>query len=114
MKEQLLRKLIKEEVRKVISKRKSLKEGLESEFKPTKKQQDIMDLIKEMTENKKTGLIKYLFSVVGDGVARPYGDWSKELWEKVDKFFTAYSKTIKEEKGKEGDQKMEEVKMKKK
>jgi|LakMenE01Jun11ns_1017448.scaffolds.fasta_scaffold9714203_2 hypothetical protein len=110
MKNLKLRKLLREEIRKTL-----LKEGLESEFKPTKKQQDIMDLIAEMTENKKTGMIKYLFSVVGDSVARPYGDWSPQLWEKVDKFFTAYAKTIKEEEApKEKDQKMKEVKIKKK
>lgn len=102
-----LRSLIKEEIKRVIK---------ENEFKPSKKQKDIMEKIHEMTEHKKTGLTKYMFSVLGDCINMEYYHWTPEMWEKADKFFKAYEEALKEYgKGKEQkDQHMEKVKLPKK
>lgn len=108
MKNSELRSLIRKQVKSILN------EGLESEFKPTKKQQEIMDLVQEMTENKKAGLIKYMFSVIGDKLNRPYGDWCDKTWKRAGEFFEAYQKAMEKVEVKEADMKMKEVKMKKK
>lgn len=108
MKKSELRQLIRQQVKTVLN------EGLEFEFKPTKKQKEIMALVDEMTENKKSGLIKYMFSVIGDKLNRPYGDWCDKTWEKAGEFFEAYQKAMEKTEVKEADMKMKEVKMKKK
>lgn len=108
MKKSELRQLIRKQVKTVLN------EGLEFEFKPTKKQKEIMALIDEMTENKRSGLIKYMFSVIGDKLNRPYGDWCDKTWKAADEFFEAYQKAMEKVEVKEADMKMKEVKMKKK
>jgi len=108
MKKSELRTLIRNQVKSILN------EGLESEFKPTKKQQEIMDLIQEMTENKRSGLIKYMFSVMGDCLNKPYGDWDDKTWKQAGEFFEAYQKAMEKIEVKEADMKMKEVKMKKK
>jgi hypothetical protein len=113
MDKKTLRSLIREEIKKEISK-KSLNENSEMEFKPTKKQKEIMDLIHEMTEHKRTGLIKYMFSVIGDKLNKPYYHWCDDTWKKAEQFFEAYEEAMKKQEVKEADMKMKEIKMKKK
>lgn len=106
-----LRQLIKEEVAKVL--------GYEN-FKPSKKQKDIMDRIQNITETKQTGLIKYMYSKFGDSLNLEYCHWTPELWENVGKFFKEMDKAVAEYKKpkkkdeKPVDPKMETVKVPKK
>jgi hypothetical protein len=98
----------------VYESKKGLNENADLGFKPTKKQQEIIDLIHEMTEHKKAGLIKYMFSVIGDDLNMAYYHWSDDTWKKAEKFFEAYEEAMETKEVKEADMKMKEIKMKKK